>query len=152
MSDMSKKSTSDGKAARAKTAEVLKNACCIFTVLIFVIYAAVSLTLGNSVFTTNILNTAGLFAMSLTASLCLLLYQSRLSFAVSHLITFVVIGVIYYILTVVFPGKSGNFGRTVTALVIYVVLFAAATVLLVAVRHKKKPSSAEDNTEYKSRF
>ncbi|MBQ7714547.1 MAG: hypothetical protein IJT70_01625 [Clostridia bacterium] len=152
MREINNKTSSDGKPARAEAVGILKTACCIFTALIFVIYAAVSLTLGNSVFTTNILNTAGLFAMSLAASLCTLLYKSRLSFAAAHAISFIVIGVIFYILTVVFPGKGGNFGRTVTALAIYVVLFGAATVLIVVLRHKKKPSADDAKTDYKSRF
>lgn len=148
-----KNSVRSGAKAVRGVGGVLRNTCCIFTVLLFIIYCVNSLVSGSFRFQTDLGITAGIFAISLIASLATLTYDvGKIPFWLSHLIVFVIVGLVYYVLVIRIPNISEP-NQKLVAFTLYAFAFIIYTVVLLIVRGiKKKKQNKEKNAEYKSKF
>lgn len=153
---MSKDKSAKRKGGKANEPVGIKamivNACCIFTVLIFALYLLTTLILGNVTFTTNLGNTAAIFALSFALSAATLAFErKKLPFWESTLILFFLIGAIYYLIVVRLTGMHTDLRGTLTAMGIYVFAFLIYVAIKLIVR-KKKNKKTEKEKEYQSKF
>ena len=142
--------------------EILSNTCCIFTVLIFAVYLFTTIFLGNATFTTNIGNTAAVFALSFALSAATLAFErKKLPFWESNLILYFLIGAVFYLIVVRLPGKHTDAKATLTAMGIYTAAFALYIVIKLIIRKNKrvkdetktdKDKDKDKNTKYQPKF
>lgn len=134
--------------------KILKNACCVFTILIFVVYLAITLVFGGAAFTTNLINTAALFVLSFAVAASELIYKkTKLPFAAAHIIVFIALGILYYLIVILLPGLNKDGGKVAVAAGIYVIAFLIATIVIVCKRGRKKAAVERAKVkEYKPKF
>ncbi len=133
---------------------VLMNACCIFTVTLFAVYILTTLFLGKVTFTTNIGNTAAIFALALAAAASMLIYRAKkLPFWGAHLTVFILLGILYYLIVVRLSGLHQKTSTAIVAMVLYGAIFAIVTAAAAIIRKRKKTKEDKISDEnYKPRF
>ena len=132
---------------------ILINTCCIFTVMIFIVHLIYTAVYDGSSFQTNIGFTAGIFALSFLASTATMTYGLKnLAFWQSHLIVYVAIGAVFYILTVLIPGQSGDFRRMLVAMSLYTIAFLIVTGVILIVKAVKNRKRDRKDENYSSKF
>ncbi len=132
---------------------ILTRACCIFTPIIILLYSAGAIVSNSEksfipTFSTVII----IFAISLVVSLSVLLYKNpKLSFAASHFINFIILGIFYYFVVVVMRNNISSGGYTLVAMLVYVIIFVLVTFCILGTRSigRKK---INDVKKYTSKF
>ena len=151
---MSKDFSKNKDGVKISFKKIVVKSCCIFTVLVFALYLLTTIILGNGTFTTNIGNTAALFALSFVlSSVTVVLNEKRVSFLKSNLILFITVGAVYFFIVVCLSGMHKNVRGTLTAMGIYLFSFAVyITVKLFMRKSKNKRTESEKDKEYESKF
>ncbi len=155
MSENRKRKSSPGDRGRkAGIKEILINTCCIFTIAIFALYVLTSLILGKVNFSTNLGNTAAIFALSFALSAATLVFdRKKLPFWESSLILYFLIGAIYYLIVVRLSGMHTDLKGTLTAMAIYTVLFLIYVIVRLVIRKtKNRKTETEREKDYQSKF
>ncbi len=128
-------------------------ACVIYTVLLTAVY-----TLGafvNSSWVPTVQMVYSCLGLSLAVALLnLFLFSDRLVFFMRLLIHFVSIGVIFYLMFVVWGGYRANGGSVLTAMLVYLFVYIICAAIVGAYRYlisgDNKRKSADG--EYRSMF
>lgn len=141
---------SNKKETKRTAASFLKTACCIFTPSVFIIYALAYFAASNHKFVPTFGTVCIAFVFSLIISLTVSLY-GKMSFAAAHAINFAVLGIAYYLTVVVLRGLYADGTQTLIAMTLYVVIYAAATAVAVAVKGRKR-KLVTDMKQYNSKF
>ncbi len=128
-------------------------ACVIYTILLTAVY-----TLGafvNSSWVPTVQMVYSCLGLSLAVALLnMFLFSDRLVFALRLLIHFVSIGVIFYLMFVVWGGYKSNGGSTLTAMLVYLFVYIICAAIVGAYKYltsgDDKAKSADGG--YKSIF
>jgi|GEM_PF-2965497 len=152
MAKRNNKSASDGSSG-AVLRKILINACCIFAITIFIVYTIVSISFGRAEFTTNLGNTAAIFALSFAASAAALVYK-KIAFWKAHSIVFIVLGAIYYLIVVRIPRLHTDLGKTIVAMGLFIAAFAFATLIIILLKKRKNKSNnaSDKDKDYQPKF
>ena len=149
---MSKNRSEKNSEIKVCVKEIIVKSCCVFTVLISALYLLTTIILGNATFTTNIGNTAAIFALSFVLSaVTTVLNKKKLPFWKSNLILFFLFGAVYCIIVIFLTGMYKNPRGAMTAVGIYIFSFAVYITVKLIVR-KSKSAVSEKDSEYKSKF